>query len=709
MNREESLRFYTYIVKACVLIALFSPLVLSSALYFPFIVAKTIFFQIAVEIALFFYILLAVLDKKYAPKFDGITKSVCVFFGVYVIASLLGADPVRSFFGTYERMLGVINLTHFIALFFIIKAVFTTQKNWLILLRTFLGVSVLLSLYGILQKMGVTWSFIYHANIDRVDATIGNAAFVAGYLIFALFFALLILAKDTNIYSRSFAIFSIILNTVTIYFTGTRGAVLALGVGGVVLGIVYLFKKDTPFSTKKKTILTVGGIAISILIAVFIFAGKEGALQYYKRFTSISITDTTVRTRILAAQSSWHGFMARPFLGWGPENYNLVFDKYYNPKIYPSENWFDHAHNIFFDIATTMGIVGVLAYFFLIGHVWWKGISLMKNNKEEYWTGTLISTLILVYVIQNIFVFDSLVTYLSFMIVLAFVSAGFPLRETSSLKQKEEREKRFYNPTPRIAVILLPIFVIGIYTINIRPLLGSYWTVQSLKTKGISADEVITNFSTAIDYSNFGRHEIRGKLADYTADFIYDKNNTNEDDKKKLATYTMNEMEKTVQDVPLDFRNYLYMANFLGQASDILAKTNVNALQKADELLKKAQELGPDKQILYLQWVKVKFSMGDFEGAIPLLEKLSQLSPDMTETQTKLAYIYTKLGDNDKARAMYHALITKGGLSVQDYIDIAVGLSAIGDKQGAISVVHTIVEIDPSLKEKADNFIASLK
>lgn len=709
MNREQAQNLYLNAVKAFIFIALFSPLVLSGAFYFPFIVVKTIFFQIAVESALFFYILLAVLDKRYAPKFDGLTKSVCAFFGVYVLASVLGADPARSFFGTYERMLGVVNLTHFIVLFFIVKAVFTTGKDWLLLLRVFLGASILLSLYGVAQKIGVTWSFIYHANIDRIDATIGNAAFVAGYLIFALFFALLILAKDTNIYSRSFALFSIALNTVIIYFTGTRGAALALGVGAVMLCAAYLLKKDIPAQTKKNTVLTLGGIVIFILVAVFLLAGKEGTLQYYKRFTSISLSDTTVKTRIFAAQSSWRGFMARPVLGWGPENYNLVFDKYYNPKIYPAENWFDHAHNIFFDTATTMGVTGLTAYFFLIGHLLWKGISRLRKAAEEFWTGMLVSVLVIVYFIQNLFVFDSLVTYLPFMLVLAFVSAGFPLGAASPAKQKDNKEKKYHDPSLRIAVMLLPVFILGIYYVSIRPALGSYWTVEGLKTQGISANEVIANFSTAIDYSNFGRHEIRGKLSDYTADFIYDKNNQNEEDKKKLATYTMKEMEKTIEEAPLDFRSFLYTANFLGQANEILAKTGVNAYQKADEILKRAQELGPDKQILYLQWVKIKFGLGDYAGAIPLLEKLSQLSPDMTETQTKLAYIHGKLGENDKALAIYHSLMKRKDLSVQDYIDIAVGLAASGDKQGAIATAQKIAELDPTMKEKSDNFISSLK
>src|SRR3990167_1037403 len=178
MNRETAQRFYLSATKALIFVALFSPLVLSGIFYFPFIVTKTLFFQIAVECALFF----------------------------------------------------------------MVKSVFVSGRDWLMLLRVFLCASVLVSLYGIGQKLGLTW--FYHANIDRIDSTIGNAAFVAGYLIFALFFALLLLVKDANMPFRIFYIFSIALNLAVIYFTGTRGAALALLAGFFVLLALYLFKRD---------------------------------------------------------------------------------------------------------------------------------------------------------------------------------------------------------------------------------------------------------------------------------------------------------------------------------------------------------------------------------------------------------------------------------------------------------------------------------
>ncbi|OGD32531.1 hypothetical protein A3C91_03835, partial [Candidatus Azambacteria bacterium RIFCSPHIGHO2_02_FULL_52_12] len=634
-------------------------------------------------------------------------KTVLVFFGTYALAAALGADPWRSFFGTYERMLGVVNLAHFVALFFMVKSVFVSGRDWLMLLRVFLGASVLVSLYGIGQKLGMEW--FYHANIDRIDSTIGNAAFVAGYLIFALFFALLLLVKDANMPFRIFYIFSIALNLAVIYFTGTRGAALALLAGFFVLLALYLFKRDISIAAKKNTFIIVLGVAVAVFIATFFFAGKEGFLQYFKRFTSVSLDDATVKTRIFSAQSSWRGFLERPMLGWGPENYNLVFDKYYNPKLYPIENWFDHAHNIIFDVITTMGVIGLAAYLFLVGNLARRGFAHARQDPREYWIGTLIWVLVLVYFLQNLFVFDSLVTYLPLMLVLAFAGAGFPLSEVAAQKQKDGKAKKFYNPSSNAAIFMLPVLVLTIYFVNVRPAFAAYYTVAALRGGAMSADEAITAFGKAIAYSNFGRHEIRGKLADATVDFLHNKDNSDEEGKKKLAVYTMREMEKSLKEAPLDFRNYLYFANFLSNAGEALAKSDIDAFKEADAALEKARELGPDKQILYIQWARIKFALSDYAGAVPLLEKLVALSPDIVDSNTKLAHAHAKTGARDKALAIYRALMEQNGLNVQNYIDIAIGFAEAGEKEGAVQAALKIKEIDPPLSEKADQFIASLK
>jgi hypothetical protein len=43
------------------------------------------------------------------------------------------------------------------------------------------------------------------------------------------------------------------------------------------------------------------------------------------------------------------GIAERPVLGWGQENFNYVFNKYYNPQMFGQEEWFDRTHNVVLD------------------------------------------------------------------------------------------------------------------------------------------------------------------------------------------------------------------------------------------------------------------------------------------------------------------------------------------------------------------------
>lgn len=706
MNREKAKKLYVNIAKGGVFASLLSPLVLSAPFFFPFIVPKTLFFQIAVAIALFFYILAVALDKRYALKFDTLTKLVLAFFGVYVLAAALGANPAKSFFGSYERMLSVVNMAHFVVLYLIMKSVFVSQRDWLWLMRASVGASMLVSLYGIGQKLGIEW--FYHAGIDRIDSTIGNAAFVAGYLIFAIFFACMLLVKDSHPVFRAFAACSIALNAVVIYFTGTRGAAVGLAAACAVLLVAYFFRPVRATLIKKEH-LKWGSIAFALALLAVVMLEGRGVYQSFQRFSSISLTDATVQTRLLSVSTGWEGFLARPVLGWGPENYNLVFDKYYNPKLYPTENWFDHAHNIFFDIATTMGSAGLIAYAALLGYLLFRIIAFARAAPENYWGGMLGCALVVAYVTQNVFVFDSLATYLPFFIFLAYASNGFKLGGAEE-RAPEDKARKFYNPSFKIIVLLLPLFTVMVYWADIRPALGAYHTVVALQIPTSYAREAFKNFERAIAYSNFGREEIRGKLADYASNVLYEESITDNELRRRAAEFTMKEMKKSIEEEPLNFKNYLYYASFLSGNYEALAAVGVSdALARADEALALAQALAPHKPMLYLQWGRVKSQQGDVQGAVVMFEKAVALNSAVADSHVRLALAYAKAGARERslevARAVFNA---DTQLDVRAYIELAENFAALGAYDEAAAAAEKAVKRDPSLAPQAEAFKKAL-
>jgi len=60
------------------------------------------------------------------------------------------------------------------------------------------------------------------------------------------------------------------------------------------------------------------------------------------------LQEGTTESRFIVWNMAWKGFEEHPVLGWGQESFNYVFNKYYNPKLYNQEQWFDRTHDCIF-------------------------------------------------------------------------------------------------------------------------------------------------------------------------------------------------------------------------------------------------------------------------------------------------------------------------------------------------------------------------
>ena len=750
MAKEDSKLFFLWTIKILILASFFAPLIVGGSFYFPYIVPKTVFFQITVELALFFYTLFIVTDRNYLPKWDMLAKSVIAFFGIYAIAGILGANPERSFFGTYERMLGVLNVAHFVALFFVARAVFVSNKDWLLAFRAFLLASVSVGLYGFGQWLGL--SFLYHAGAGRIDATIGNPAFVAGYFIFAAFFAVFALIKDSNRWFKYFYIFALVLSIWAVYASATRGGILGLAAAAVIIIAAYFLRKEKKFVFKKEFLLTGAIIAAIIFGAAFLAGGKGNFLSPLGRFSGIMESATT-QTRLLAAKSSWEGFLARPILGWGPQNYNLVFDKYYNPKIYPAENWFDHAHSIIFDTLVATGAVGSAVYLFFLGVIVFYCWRFIRLGRENYWPGVFAVALMAAYFTQNVFVFDSLVTYLPFFLFIAFIGATFSANsgETVTVKNAKKLMVGGELPIPTI-VILFVVFGLSGYWMSVRPALGAYFAVQALMTNPEQTDAVIDYFKKSLSYGTPAKNaEIAGRIADLAIQLL-GSDKIDQQKKKEFFDFANQETMKAVEENPLDFRDYLYRASFLSQSSSFSGVNDNSFLKEADKVLSDAEKLAPRKQLLYVEWGGVKMRLGDRDGAIDKFKTAVELNPDVNDLRWRLASAYTRAGkisegeaeaeearrafsennpqakingraeldlafafresgsENKEFKIMRNILAGKDSITDSYvFIKLAEEFARKGEKENAAAAARRVMEIDPSLKEESERFIQQLE
>ncbi len=178
-----------YIVLFGIFLIPFVPLVVSGTMlfpstFFPFITGKNFIFRIVVELIAGAWLILAMRDRTFLPKKSWILWAIAAFLGVMTVADFFSANPYKSFWSNYERMEGLVTLLHLAAYFLVAATVLNTQKLWNWFFHTSIGVSLFMCFYGILQYKG-------ELGIDqgstRLDGTIGNATYLAVYLLIHVF------------------------------------------------------------------------------------------------------------------------------------------------------------------------------------------------------------------------------------------------------------------------------------------------------------------------------------------------------------------------------------------------------------------------------------------------------------------------------------------------------------------------------------------
>ncbi|HUC01325.1 MAG TPA: O-antigen ligase family protein [Candidatus Paceibacterota bacterium] len=333
----------------------------------------------------------------------------------------------------------------------------------------------------------------------RFEGSLGNPAYVDPYLIFSMFFAAYLwvaskmAGKLTTLKSWGYGV----LIAVFFFFFAlgqTRGAFLGLDAGlFVLLGYlvmhesrkvrnwawacvllpsliffaVYQFMGHGVLSSLLDTGLFGANFGILVFLAALSFS-KSGAMRISSRIIlgiiivvaaigvpiglhhlaavenvpesrvlQISLSDSSAQTRFWVWEEAWQGFLERPVLGWGPENFTAVFDKFFNPNFYvPGQNtetWFDRAHSVYFDYLSETGIFGLLSYLAMFVVFYWEFIKKAHKRTiaEERHAGAytlekgLVFSLLVAYLVQGIAIFDVFPMYISLFLFLAFAAYYF--------------------------------------------------------------------------------------------------------------------------------------------------------------------------------------------------------------------------------------------------------------------------------------------
>ncbi len=647
MKKNNLKKFLLWILKIGLVLCLAMPFILSSTTYFPFVVGKAVFFQILVEILFIIYLILAYLNPKYRPKRSLITWSVLAYFIIVTLASLFGIDSYFSFWTNYERMDGLFNLYHFGVYFLILSAVFKKREDWLTFFRILLVSLVMIDIIGFLQKMGLS-SLSQFAG-ERAFSTLGNATYLGTLAVFQGFIALFLFLADRNIFWRVFYGINAFLAIVAVMISQTRGALL----GGYLGLIIFLLLTSLFLENKKKRLLSLGLLSSLILLSGIIILGLSFPNSWLGEKIPDRFNVLESGLRYGARPHSWQitatAWKEKPLLGWGRSSNAFVFPKFYNPEIAEkSEVWFDKPHNKILEVGVDSGILGVLSYLTIFGgaiYILWK-----KRHAYAEISFALIA-LVVVYFIQNLFLFDHQSSYLWWFSVLGFINFLSLEDEKKNHKQASSQNSVFLS----IALILIAITGFAFFKGSIMPFMAAKKGIQALtlEYQGGSAEKVNQMYREALDMNTFGRQEI---LTQASKPFmgIYKQGG-----KEKLLPYLefiREEEEKFYAEKPHDIKNYLTLANLYQISSNFDKKY----IDKAQEIYLNFYKEAPQKFEALYNLAHLAFREGDFKTMDKYLHKAFELNPDYYKNYWEAAEIFFLGGDYGQARLLFGNAINKG-------------------------------------------------
>ena len=432
------------------------------------------------------------------------------------------------------------------------------------------------------------------------------------------------------------------------------------------------------------------------------------------------------------------------FRSWGPENFDVPFSKYFNPKFFRgpgSETLFDRAHNMFVEILVTMGLLGLLSYlsiFVASFKVLWNKLNERKDD-VVYAIGFI--PLIVAYMIHNSFIFDTSANFFVFFTILGFISF--------ISASKEEREKSIKPKLTRvnsglfgsIGVGLFVVATVAIYNFNVLPSVANYTTTRAIIAGwGNDFDSAIAYYKNALQYNVQGKYEIRHRFAQY----VLEQTNSGKLDQKKIDALhnAIDAVQKNIDENKPDYLPYLYMSrlyitlgkdNPKSQFNDKALEYSLAALKIAPDFVrtyyevgqgylnkedyanaaayfKKAAELNPEVGLSYWYWGIVEVQRGNVDLGLSIIEgiiKSGKYVPTENDMQ-KLIGLYSKANDVPRILWASGVLVSLKPDNAQYHASYAVAYARAGQFDNAVQEAKKAAELDPNFESEAHSFVQSL-
>lgn len=634
------------IARWAVLVPLFAipflALYVSGHMYFPFIAGKHFIFRALVEVAFMGYVVLALADRRYRPQFSWVLASFALLVLWALIADLFSVNPHKALWSNFERMDGWVTLIHVFALFLVSGPVLSIGKLWRKWWMTLVGAGGLVTLHAMIQFFCIGNAcgaagrfFAVHQSATRLDATLGNSEYLAGFLLLAigitLWQAFGTKAGKSVLNLRNSLFVLVVVQVIVLFGTGTRGTFVALIIAAVLGGLLWLYELGA--RGRKGALVFLA--AVIVLIMGFYAVRNTAFIQEspnLSRFATITVSSLDTRFKIW--DMAVEGAKERPLTGWGHEGFNYVFNGHYDPSLYGQESWFDRAHNIYLDWLVTGGVPALLLFLLLGGSAL---VAVYRARQLKAWERVLILSTLMVYAIQGLAVFDNLFTYIPIAMLLAYAHM---LRSRPIPVLERLPEVRGIPLDAAVAPAALIIALLLAYMVNVPTYAAGTDLIRGLTPRGI-IETRLGYFKSALGHNPFATQEIREQLLSFAGQVA--GSDAPPTVKAEAFSFASSEMEKELARAPGDARLHMLYASFLRTAG---------RHDEAREASAKARELSPLKQGIIIEQGINEWQAGKPDAARRLFDEAYALAPTSEDLATYAAAGHIISGDIQGGKAL---------------------------------------------------------
>lgn len=409
---------------------------------------KIIFIYLIAVLIFIIWIFKIAKEKKITFKRTFLDIPILIFLITQIISTIFSIDVYTSIFGFYGRFNGgLLSIITYIFLYFAFVNLFDFKKIDR-LLKVSLITTFLVILWGLPGKLGYDLScFVFLKELnnncwvdqfkptERLFSTLGQPNWLGAYLSINFFISLYFLfkKKTKSLLNRTNFIFIglSLLIFITILFTRSRSSYLGLFFGLILFSS---FK----FNFKKIAILL-----FIFLVSVFIFKTGINSIDKFITFeinknetviskesnaTNDYLVTESFDIRKIVWEGAWKLGLKYPFFGSGVETfaYSYYFTRPQEHNL--TSEWdfiYNKAHNEYLNYLATTGFIGLIAYLFLIGSVFFiliKEIIYEKDKQNKLIHITLLASYITI-LSTNFFGFSTTTVNMFFYLIPAFIGS----------------------------------------------------------------------------------------------------------------------------------------------------------------------------------------------------------------------------------------------------------------------------------------------